>query len=85
MNDVIMASVAALKSQSDKTQFSLYTGFRSVRRMSETDRMDTDGPVTVNVNSQTKAFYERHSDNPHKLMRKVLEDHARQHALSGER
>lgn len=84
MNDVIMASVAALKSQSDKAQFSLYTGFRSVRRSSDPVRFEgiVEKPVSVTLDRQTKAFFERHSDDPRQLMREVLENHAKRHALS---
>ena len=89
MNDTIMASVAALKSRSQDTSFSLYTGFRSVRgkstqfsrKLSEIKRVTDDGKerttialaIETDVLNKLKASSEDHIAE----IRNILRDHVR--------
>lgn len=89
MNDTIMASVAALKSRTQDTSFSLYTGFRSVRKKSAQNVENVDeiasvadmvpGKTTIALAVDTDVLdrLKEHSDDHLAEIRSILRDYVK--------
>ena len=89
MNDTIMASVAALKSRTQDTSYSLYTGFRSVRSQSieQTGKKSeiksvsdvTPGKTTIALALDTDVLdhLKAHSDDHLAEIRTILRDYVK--------
>lgn len=87
MNDTIMASLAAIKSRSRDSGFSLYTGFRSVRRNaaknlrklhdinSLPDQSQGKTTIALTLDPEVLERLKSRGDNPAAEIRAILHQH----------